>query len=220
MCGRFALFADISIIENTFGLGNLFPLSPLYNIAPSQSVLTLRGDQDATLEWCEMRWGFIPHWMKKEAIRSKFINARCETVGEKPMFKRAFQSRRCIIIASGFYEWRNSALGKQPYFIYAQDQEILSFAGIWEHWENDDEAIDSCTILTTAADAALKKIHHRMPVTLAQNTVKKWIDPTQNADSILAEVLKQQPAMAYHPVSPKVNNPRYQQADSVDEIKR
>lgn len=217
MCGRFALYTDSSTVESIFGFGNLFKLNARYNIAPTQQILALRVNEHGDYEWCEMRWGFVPHWMKKSAISGKFINARAETVHEKPMFKRAFFQRRCLIVASGFYEWTPSEGGKIPYYIHTNTP-VMGFAGIWEHWQDEESEFDSCTILTTTADDNIQKLHSRMPVIVEPHDHKLWL---KNNDAKLAlnQVLDHHPRLDYYPVSQKVNNARYDEADCINELK-
>ena len=211
MCGRFTLFEADKILSREFGVSGIPPLSPRYNIAPSQPVATVRTASAGTgRELALLRWGLIPSWSKDPAIGNRLINARAETVREKPSFRNAFRRHRCLIPANGFYEWQRLERGKQPYFVRMRDERLFAFAGLWDRWESPDKGvIESCTILTTVANAVLSTIHDRMPVILPRAEYARWLDPAlQNTDS-LAPLLAPFPAedMLAFPVSPRVNIP-------------
>ena len=156
-----------------------------------------------------MRWGLIPAWSKDEKPRYNLINARAETVAEKPAYRQAFRSRRCLIPASGFYEWRKMQDGKQPYRIGMADSSPMALAGLWEHWERDGKSIDSCTIIVTGANELIASIHDRMPVILDPADFDRWLDPGHNDVASLQEMLKSRDAhgMSVWSVSRRVNNP-------------
>ena len=211
MCGRFTLFEADKILSREFGVSGIPPLSPRYNIAPSQAVAAVRTASAGTgRELALLRWGLIPSWSKDPAIGNRLINARAETVREKPSFRNAFRRHRCLIPANGFYEWQRLERGKQPYFVRMRDERLFAFAGLWDRWESPDKGvIESCTILTTVANAVLSTIHDRMPVILPPAEYARWLDPAlQNTDS-LAPLLAPFPAeeMLAFPVSPRVNIP-------------
>ena len=211
MCGRFTLFEADKILSREFGVSGIPPLSPRYNIAPSQAVAAVRTASAGTgRELALLRWGLIPSWSKDPAIGNRLINARAETVREKPSFRNAFRRHRCLIPANGFYEWQRLERGKQPYFVRMRDERLFAFAGLWDRWESPDKGvIESCTILTTVANAVLSTIHDRMPVILPRAEYARWLDPAlQNTDS-LAPLLVPFPAeeMLAFPVSPRVNIP-------------
>ena len=211
MCGRFTLFEADKILSREFGVSGIPPLSPRYNIAPSQAVAAVRTASAGTgRELALLRWGLIPSWSKDPAIGNRLINARAETVREKPSFRNAFRRHRCLIPANGFYEWQRLERGKQPYFVRMRDERLFAFAGLWDRWESPDKGvIESCTILTTVANAVLSTIHDRMPVILPRAEYARWLDPAlQNTDS-LAPLLAPFPAeeMLAFPVSPRVNIP-------------
>lgn len=179
MCGRFGLFLPAKTIASFFLLLRE-PESPArYNIAPTQPVLALR-ESEAGRQADYLRWGLIPHWAKDPKISAKMSNARGETLHEKPSFRGAFRYRRCIIPASGFYEWQTIGGRKQPFFIQRADGAPLAFAGLWEIWTAPDQSeILSCTIVTTAANREMTAVHHRMPVILEPDQFSSWLDPTR-----------------------------------------
>ena len=211
MCGRFTLFEADKILSREFGVSGISPLSPRYNIAPSQPVAAVRAAPAGTgRELALLRWGLIPSWSKDPAIGNRLINARAETAREKPSFRNAFRRHRCLIPASGFYEWLRWERGKQPYFVRMRDGRPFAFAGLWDRWESPDEgAIETCTILTTAANAVLAPIHDRMPVILPPGEYDRWLDPAlQDPDSLTPLLVPFPPEeMLAFPVSPRVNAP-------------
>jgi putative SOS response-associated peptidase YedK len=188
MCGRFGLIATWEEMAAMYGLIGGPPeamriMPPRYNIAPTQPVLAIRessggGFEGSGGEATFFRWGLVPSWAKDLDIRVRTINARAETVAEKPAFRAAFRRRRCLIPVSGFYEWRAVAgqPSKQPYWIAMADGQPFSFAGLWEVWQSPDgEQLQSCTIVTTEANASLRPVHHRMPVIVAQDDHAVWL---------------------------------------------
>jgi putative SOS response-associated peptidase YedK len=211
MCGRFTLFEADKVLSKEFGVSGVPPLSPRYNIAPSQPIAAVRtphtgGGRELAL----LRWGLIPSWSKDPAIGNRLINARAETVQEKPSFRNAFRRHRCLIPANGFYEWQRQERGKQPYFVRMRDERIFAFAGLWDRWESpDDGVIETCAILTTAANAVLAPIHGRMPVILPQAEYARWLDPALKDPDSLSPLLVPFPPeeMLAIPVSPRVNAP-------------
>ncbi|MCL4830214.1 MAG: SOS response-associated peptidase [Caldilinea sp.] len=217
MCGRFALYVTLEELADYFGLSEPpTQLAPRYNIAPTQPVGLVRVNvQSQEREWALALWGLIPSWSKDPTIGARMINARAETVDEKPAFRAAFKRRRCIIPASGFYEWKKVNGGKRPYFITAADGEPLGLAGLWESWNGPNgEALESCTILTTDANETVVALHDRMPVILAPEDYDEWLgagkDSTPAELSQLKHLLRPFPAdrMTLYPVSTYVNSPR------------
>jgi putative SOS response-associated peptidase YedK len=163
------------------------PRSLRYNIAPSQPIAAVRAvPAGSGRELALLRWGLIPSWSKDPAIGNQLINARAETAHEKSSFRNAFRRHRCLIPTSGFYEWLRWERGKQPYFVRMRDSHPFAFAGLWDRWESPDEgAIETCTILTTAANAVLAPIHDRMPVILPPWEYSRWLDPSiKDPDSL------------------------------------
>jgi putative SOS response-associated peptidase YedK len=210
MCGRFTLKTPAAQWLPHFGIQHGADLNLRYNIAPTQSVATVVNRQgQRTL--AEMRWGLIPFWAKDKSIASRLINARAETVASKPAFRASFKSRRCLIIADGFYEWLSTDHGKQPVYIRLRNEQPFAFAGLWDHWKNEeDEAIESCTIITTHANSLLEEVHARMPVMLDDRVYDLWLDEELHDKQRLEELLQPYPAreMKYSPVSQTVNSPR------------
>lgn len=188
--------------------------APRYNIAPSQGILAVRAAPDGgdgAREAAVLRWGLVPSWAKDPDIGNRMINARAETVAEKPSFRAAFRRRRCLVPATGFYEWRAASGPKQPYTIGMADGGPFAMAGLWEHWtEPDGAAVETCAILTTEANELLRPIHARMPVIVAPSDFDLWLDPALAMPELLAPLLRpfDAAAMAAHPVSRHVNNVR------------
>ena len=183
MCGRFTQYNRSRLLARLFRLECQFDADePRYNLAPTQSVLAVREGQRGR-EAVFLRWGLIPSWAKDPSFASQTINARIETVADKPAYRSAFRARRCLIPAEGFYEWKAGAgRRKTPYFIHRRDGEPLIFAGLWESWTpTEGEAVETCTILTTAANELLRPLYERMPVILDGARAEEWLD-TRNAD--------------------------------------
>jgi putative SOS response-associated peptidase YedK len=212
MCGRFSQSSSAAAISAVFGV-ETSDIPPRYNIAPTQSVaaiLQLPSNQPH-LHW--LRWGLIPSWAKDPKIGSKLINARAETVAQKPSFRSAFRHRRCLIPADGFYEWQQieGSRQKQPYFIGLQDEGLFAFAGLYERWESPDgDVLETCTIVTTTANELVEPIHSRMPVLLAPQDYNLWLDPSFDKSERLQALLDPYPAaqMKAYPVSSVVNSPK------------
>ncbi len=203
MCGRFTQRFSWQQLQAFFQLlGSPRELLPRYNLAPGQDVAVVRLEQGGR-RLAMLRWGLIPHWAKEPKIGARLINARAETAREKPSFRAAFAARRCLIPATGFFEWQPKASGKQPYFIHGADNTPLVFAGLWEHWEGQGVAIDSCTILTTGANKTLAPIHDRMPVILPPASFAAWLG---GQDFPLGPCPSE--LLRAHPVSTLVNNPK------------
>ena len=213
MCGRFTQTAPPDVIAEHFHLDEPPLFKPRYNIAPSQQVAAIRINHDAAKRECIMlRWGLIPSWAKDPKIGNQCINAKAETVAEKPSFRSAFKKRRCLVIADGFYEWQIHGTRKQPMWIGLRDRRPFAFAGLWEHWSpNHGEPIESCTIITTQPNVLMQSIHNRMPVILAPQDYETWLDPAFQQVATLNTLLRPFPAehMTAFPVSTVVNNPRH-----------
>jgi putative SOS response-associated peptidase YedK len=213
MCGRFASSAKKKDIEKEFKvkIRNSNRAAPRYNIAPTQMISAI-AEIENTRKISLFKWGLIPSWAKDDSIGSKLINARAETLTEKPSFREAFAQRRCIIPASGFYEWQKTLKGaKQPFYFYLEAKEVFGFAGLWEEWLDRDsgELTKTCTIITTEANEVLKPIHDRMPVILKSGDYDFWLDEKVKDTSKLQNLLVPYPAeeMHSHAVSRSVNNP-------------
>ncbi|MBW4581072.1 MAG: SOS response-associated peptidase [Tildeniella nuda ZEHNDER 1965/U140] len=182
MCGRFSLTQSTAALAETFQLEELPAWQPRYNIAPTQTVIAIAnasGSPQARL----LRWGLIPSWAKNQTIGAKLINARAETVAEKPSFRAAFKQRRCLILADGFYEWqRVDRKTKQPYYFQLANKQPFAFAGLWERWQGDGDVVETCTILTTQANELLQPLHDRMPVMIDSQDYDRWLEPTLAPD--------------------------------------
>jgi putative SOS response-associated peptidase YedK len=211
MCGRFTLTDPDADLAVQFNLPGVPEMSPRYNIAPTQPVAAVRVQAaTAQREMVLLRWGLIPFWAKDLKIGARMINARSETVAEKPAFRAAFRERRCLVVADGFYEWQKQNGTKQPYFIRLQDTHPFAFAGLWEHWKGpDDTIVESCTLLTTQPNELLKPIHNRMPVILHPRDYDLWLDHEVQKAALLQHLFHPYPAgqMDAYPVSRWVNSP-------------
>ncbi|ADC51456.1 YoqW [Alkalihalophilus pseudofirmus OF4] len=217
MCGRFTLTATKEQIEKQLNV-HLDDYEPRFNIAPSQPVLSVISDGKKRKAGY-LKWGLVPVWAKDPKIGYKMINARGETVDEKPAFKRLLKRRRCLIVTDGFYEWKRTDETKQPYRITVNDR-IFTFAGLWDRWKSGDEEIVSCTILTTAPNEFMRDIHDRMPVILGDEERKVWLDPSIEDKEIVKDIIKPYPAqyMTAHEVSTYVNNPRNESEECIKSL--
>ncbi len=176
MCGRFAFFSPREAVIAAFGPLSGAGYSPRYNITPGQMIAVLRAAGEADKELAQLRWGLVPFWAKDPAIGNRMINARAETLAEKPSFRQAFSRRRCLVLADGFYEWQPSAGGKVPWYISRSDGLPMAFAGLWEEWRAvGAEPLGTCTIVTAAADAFMQPLHHRMPVIMDRSRGEAWL---------------------------------------------
>jgi putative SOS response-associated peptidase YedK len=212
MCGRYTLATPAQLIAEHFGLAEVPELSPRYNIAPTQSVATVRSfaDRDAPV-FEPRRWGLIPSWAKDPGIGSRMINARVETAAEKPAFRAAFRRRRCLVPADGFYEWKPHPKRRRPHHVRLPDGGLFGLAGLFEAWKSPEgEAVASCTLLTTAANASLSALHDRMPIIVAPEHYERWLDPElQDPDAILALTgASVSDRLCFQPVGFAVNSPR------------
>ena len=219
MCGRFAQKSPAKKIAKQFKVEEVPPLVERYNVAPAQMILGIR-EVDDTREATLYKWGLVPRWAKDPGIGNKLINARSETVEEKPSFREAFRRRRCIIPADGFYEWKREGGWKQPFFFRLREDRPFGFAGLWETWEGEGHTITSCTILTTEANEVLRPVHERMPVILHPEDYELWLDADVRKLNLVKEVLRPYPAseMASHPVGIAINSPRSQGAALIERI--
>ena len=208
MCGRYSLISDIGELARRFGFdGNRVDPGPRYNIAPTQGILTVVGGENR--RGGLMRWGLIPHWAKNASIGARMINARAETVAEKPAFRDALRRRRCLVLADGFYEWQRTSVGNRPMRITMASGEPFAFAGLWSVWKDPDgDRIPSCSIITTEANDLLRPIHERMPVILPREMEEFWLDKSLEDSGALGGLLVPDPggAMEAYEVSTLVNS--------------
>ena len=221
MCGRYVLAQDYEELKKRFGLDfKDFEMKPSYNIAPGQANPVITNGSGRSIK--AMNWGLIPHWAKDPKIAYKMINARSETVAEKPSYRDAFKSKRCLIPASGFYEWQKSALDpkkKTPIHIRLKESELFAFAGLWSLWKNSESEIFSYTIITTEANDYLKEFHDRMPVILNQSDESKWLDhntPTEELQNIMLP--RDDNRLEAYEVSKLVNAPRNNSEECIQKV--
>ncbi len=213
MCGRFTLSTSPTVIADHFGLEAVPELRARFNVAPGQDIATVsaptaeRGPQLAP-----RRWGLVPSWAKDEKIGNRLINARAETAAEKPSFRSALRRRRCLVPADGFYEWAGPKGAKQPHLIDLEGRALFAFAGLWERWKDPaGAALESCTLLTTAASENLSALHARMPVIVDPADYVLWLDPQVDDPRLVAPVIDRNlgSALRFHPVSKYVNDVRH-----------
>jgi putative SOS response-associated peptidase YedK len=187
MCGRYTLaISDPAEIRARFPVGKSVQIRPRYNVAPSDDVLAVTTDREGAPRGELLRWGLVPPWAKEPGSSAKMINARVETVAEKPAYRRAFMRFRCLIVADGFYEWRPEDAGrKQPFHITRSDGALFAFAGLWSIWHGEaGRKLRSCTILTTAANELIAPLHDRMPVILERSAEAEWLDASTPPDRL------------------------------------
>jgi putative SOS response-associated peptidase YedK len=217
MCGRYGWYhtgADLAEMMERFGVHrlpeDLANLEPRYNIAPTDPMPVLRLE-DGALTAERMRWGLVPFWAKDLKIGASMINARREGITEKPAFREAVRRRRCLVPASGFYEWLKLAGGKQPMHIRRRDGRPFAFAGLWEQWRGPDGPVRTYTIVTTEPNALMAPIHNRMPVILSGEDAARWLDPEATLDALTAllEPCPPEPLEAF-PVNRGVGNVAFQ----------
>jgi putative SOS response-associated peptidase YedK len=215
MCGRFAFYSPSEATAALFGATSSVEAEPRYNIAPTQFIAAVRQDEQDKPELVMLRWGLVPFWAKDPSIGNRMINARAETVAEKPSFRNAYKKRRCLVLADGFYEWRKEGDTKTPYFISLADGSPFAFAGLWENWNSkeSDESLQTTAIITTAASDFMATLHHRMPVVLLPDQGERWLG---GDTALLSEVIDDAPAFQAWPVDRKVNNARHEGADLID----
>jgi putative SOS response-associated peptidase YedK len=220
MCGRFTQSHDAEAIAQAFDLKDVPELSPRYNVAPTQMVGTVVKPEDSEKrEFKMLYWGLIPSWAKDKKMGAKLINARAETVAEKPSFRSAFKRRRCLVVADGFYEWKQVTGKKQPFYIHLPEKQPFGLAGLWERWEGaKGEIIESCTIITTAANDLMQPIHDRMPVILHPQDYDLWLDPGVQKPELLQPLLKAYPSdrMAAYPVRVLVNKATHDSPELIE----
>jgi len=216
MCGRFTFTSSKSTVQAHYGLLEAPDMPTSYNIHPSFNISIVRRNHGKELALCH--WGLIPHWAKDKKLRP--INARADTIAKKPMFRDSFKNRRCLIPANGYYEWKVENGKKQPYYIrvkkddlFAGDDDLFSFAGIWSSWQSPDEQIESCAIITTEANPDIEHIHDRMPVIIHPDNYDRWLK--QGGEDLLTPYVG---FMESWKVSTKVNIPKNQGAELIEHV--
>lgn len=210
MCGRYHLLATPEQVKETFNLQRLPRFERSYNIAPGQKILTVVRLEDGSHKAVNLLWGLIPSWAKDKKISHHLINARSETLAEKPSFRSALKQRRCLIPATGFYEWQHQEEATYAHHICRPDHTLFAFAGLWEHCDLGEETIYSCTIITTAANALIQPIHQRMPVILKPENYNDWLNkqlPVAQAQQLLTQDAYE--GIQLTPISDWVNNPQH-----------
>lgn len=226
MCGRYTLTnVNPEQLAETFSLQDVPAefLSPRYNIAPTQRMPVVVRNAEGQNQLVKMRWGLVPSWSKDAKAAARMINARSETLAEKPSFREAYKKRRCLVVADGFYEWKANAEGpKTPLYIKLRNSGLFGLAGLWEGWKEPEtgEIWTTCTIITTTPNDLLKPIHDRMPVILPRQQYGTWLNPEVSNPFELGSLLTAYPAdeMTYYPVSTRVNNARYEAPDLIDPV--
>jgi putative SOS response-associated peptidase YedK len=211
MCGRFAFHLTYTELIGIFKLVGCIEFTPRYNVAPTQQVVVIiAAEKPAGLMGVGMKWGLIPSWSKDTKMAGAMINARGETVAEKPAFRAAFKRRRCIIPVSGFYEWQKlDAKNKQPYYMTPAQEKVFRFAGLWEQWTSPEgEVIQSCTIITTTSNHKLEFLHDRMPVILDEEGMEVWLDHGIEDPKVLQSLIvpADEKSIQQQPVAPLVNS--------------
>ncbi len=225
MCGRFVGFRKYEELIRYFPIDeSVCSVTVSYNIAPTREVLAIH-NRDGKNVLDRFHWGLVPFWAKDRSMGARMINARAETLSEKPSFKHAYKRRRCLIPADGFYEWSGPKGNKQPYFFTLPDKHPFAFAGIWDTWRGKDPsaaAYQSCAIITTAASDSVRDIHHRMPAILLPDVYDAWLDPENTDTNALDAILKQHIAteMVSHPVSNRVNSAGTDEARNINPLKQ
>ena len=215
MCGRFAFYSPAEATAALFGVDAAPEVEPRYNIAPTQYVAAIRQDEDQQRELVMLRWGLVPFWAKDPSIGSQMINARAETVAEKPSYRAAYRHRRCLVLADGFYEWQRANDIKTPYYISLKSGEPFALAGLWENWKDreSDATLQTTTLITAAANSFMTSLHHRMPVVLRADTADEWL---AGSTELLDSIAERTPPLQAWPVDRRVNNARNEGEELID----
>ncbi len=218
MCGRFANTEHLNIIAEHYEIDEIFSTAePSYNIAPGFSIPSIvYSSQKRIIK--DFKWGLVPHWAKDPKIGYRMINARAETVAEKPGFKKAFSAGRCLVVASGFFEWEKKEKEKHPVYIYLKDKNLMVMAGLHEMWISGEEKIlETCTIITTTSNTLLEPIHNRMPVIIHEKDMDIWLNTANHPVEEVLSLLKPYPSdkMNFHYVSSLVNSPKHNSPDCI-----
>lgn len=219
MCGRYSLTATPEKIAEHFQLLRQVHFQPSYNIAPAQKILNIVELEDQSRKAVNLFWGLVPSWAKDTKNSAHLINARMETIRQKPSFRSAYKHRRCLIPATGFYEWAKYENGKQAFNIHRPDHQLFAFAGLWEQWQHEAETLYSCTIITTTATTFMQPIHDRMPVILTPEDYHQWLNKTADTEQTFKLLDNQAYSeMVATPVGHWVNNPNHDDKRCVQAI--
>ena len=221
MCGRFSNKTEMTDLSKAFELDDIDAFFPMiFNASPGMDLPVITSEQPKKIQ--KKRWGLIPSFAKDPTIGQKMINARSETIQEKPSFRKSFQNNRCLIPATGFFEWKKVDRNKQPYFIHLNDSELFSFAGIWSQWidPKTDTAIDSFSIVTKEAEESIRDIHKRMPVMLHPNEKSIWLEQNSSTKDLKDLINRDHGSkIQFHPVSSRVNSPQNNDASLLEPVK-
>ena len=219
MCGRFFIDLSPSDILERFKIPGQESFFQNYNITPSQQIAAIRAGETGR-ELVNLKWGLLPSWSKTDKSQYSMINARAETVHSKPAYRNAFRQRRCLIPASGFYEWQKTATGKQPWAIGMKDDAPFAMAGIWEHWQQGEQVIESCSIIVTESNDCIRPIHDRMPCIISAEEYDQWLDKGNTKTDDLLHLLRSYPsdAMKAWPVSTRVNSPANNSPENIQAL--
>ena len=219
MCGRFFIDLSPSDILERFNIPGQESFFQNYNITPSQHIAAIRAG-DTGRELVRLKWGLLPSWSKADKSQYSMINARAETVHSKPAYRNAFRQRRCLIPASGFYEWQKTATGKQPWAIGMKDDAPFAMAGIWEHWQQGEQVIESCSIIVTESNDCIRPVHDRMPCIISAEEYDQWLDKGNTKTDDLLPLLRSYPsdAMKAWPVSTRVNSPANNSPENIQAL--
>lgn len=222
MCGRYTLSTPTDLLSDLFELETTVIVTPRFNIAPTQEAPVIRLDSSGETRKLDLlKWGLVPFWAKEPSIGNRMINARAETVSEKPAYRVSFRKRRCLILADGFYEWQATSGPKQPFFFHRGDGYPFAMAGLWDRWDKgQDSVLETFTILTTSANEVVAPVHKRMPVILEESVLDEWLDPERQDTESLSEMLLPAPPeiLESFPVSTYVNNPANEGPQCVEPI--
>ena len=207
MCGRFAFYSPAEAAAALFGAAASLDVAPRYNVAPTQDIAAIRESKEGARELVMLRWGLVPFWAKDPSLGNRMINARAETISEKPAYRNAYKHRRCIVLADGFYEWHREGDAKTPYFISLASGEPFALAALWEDWTDREtgESLQTTTLVTAAANDFMARLHHRMPVILEAHTATEWL---AGSNELLDDVAAVTPPLQAWPVDRRVNNAR------------
>jgi putative SOS response-associated peptidase YedK len=217
MCGRFAFYSPREAVQSVFGIDPEFELQPRYNITPSQDIAAFTAASGGQPEFAFLRWGLVPFWAKDPAIGQQMINARAETLREKPSFRTAIKRSRCVILADGYYEWQRTESGKLPHYFTSALNSPMLLAGLWDTWEKGSEPLRSCAIITHSASPAIAAVHHRMPLILSEGSARRWLDAGSDTATVDG-LLQEQTELEFWPVSKNVNSPKNQGPDLIQRV--